>query len=280
MNYFGKAEQTAKTIIKAFESGNIPAALSSLYIEDAVNKHCASYSMLNRLVVALNGFSDAMGFKQWKKYDRTVKKGEKALYILAPVLKTIKDETVMGEDGKPKKRQICVGFKGVPVFGLEQTEGKPMEHGENTQQFLNELPLKEVAEKWGLSVNAYNGQEGSAKGLYVPNNAIALGVTDLATWTHELAHAADDRNGTIGSTKKQDRALAEVVAEMAGAVLLECIGKPVEADRGGAFEYITHWANEVNMKPVDACRKVLTRVVNAVNLILEEAGIKEEEKAA
>jgi len=282
MNYFGKAEDTANTIIKAFESGKIPAALGSMFIDDAAEKHCASWSWLNRLVTVLNGHSDAMGFKQWKKLDRAVKKGEKAFFILAPILKTISDETVIGKDGKPEKRQICVGFKGVPVFGLEQTDGKPIEHGEGTVKFLDTLPLRNVAEKWGLDINAYNGQEGAAKGAYLPGKAIDLGVQNLSTWAHELAHAADDRNGNLknGSRGKEDYAIAEVVAEMAGAVLLECIGKPEEADRGGAYEYIKGWAERVNMKPVDACRKVLTRVTDAVSLILKEAGLDSEEKVA
>jgi hypothetical protein len=273
-NYFGKAEGTAQAIIKAFEEGRVPKAMGNVFIEDASEKHSASYSYLNRFIVAIHGYSDAMGMKQWnKKHQRWVKKGEKAFYILAPVLKKVEDKTT------DEERKICIGFKGVQVFGLEQTTGPEIKQGEEAQRHLNELPLREVAEKWGLSINAYNGQEDGALGVYSMGNSISVGTKNLSTWAHELAHAADDKNGNLKSRKSDDRALAEVVAELAGAVLLECIGKPQEADRGGAYEYIKTWAERVNMKPVDACRKVLTRVVDAVSLILEEAGIKEEEKA-
>jgi len=276
-NYFGKAEDAVNAILKAFEENRIPKAMSSLYIDDAASKHMSGYSWLNRFIVAIHGYSDAMGFKQWKsKHNRTVKKGEKACYILAPVLKNIEDAETS------EKRKICIGFRGCAVFGLEQTEGDEIKQGDGAAEFLNELPLKEVAAKWGLEINAYNGQEGSALGSYLPGSQISLGVKNLSTWAHELAHAADDRNGTLvkkGRTK-DDYALGEVVAELAGAVLLESIGQPQDADRGGAYEYIKGWAAKVDMKPVDACRKVLTRVVESVNLIMQEAGIQESEEVA
>jgi len=274
-NYFGKAEQAANAIVKAFEENRIPQVMSYLYIDDAASKHMATYSWLNRFIIAIHGHSDAMGFNQWKnKHNRTVKKGEKACYILAPVIKKIEDKDTS------EKRSICVGFRGVAVFGTDQTEGDAICQGEGAEKFLNELPFREVATKWGLTVNAYNGQEGAARGSYLPGVKIDLGVKNLSTWTHELAHAADDRNGTLvknGRTKK-DYAIAEVVAELAGAVLLECIGQEQESDRGGAYEYITGWAKRADMKPVDACRKVLTRVVEAVNLIMQEAGLQETEE--
>ena len=277
-NYFGKADHAVNAILKAFEENRIPKAMSYLYIDDAIDKHMANYSWLNRFIIAINGYSDAMGFKQWKnKHNRTVKKGEKACYILAPVLKNIEDKDTS------EKRKICVGFRGCAVFGLEQTEGDAIEQGDGATEFLNELPFREVATKWGLSINAYNGQDGAARGSYLPGVQIDLGVKNLATWTHELAHAADDRNGTLikSGRTSNDYALGEVVAELAGAVLLECIGQESESDRGGAYEYIKSWAAKVEMKPVDACQKVLTRVVKAVNLIMQEAGLQEtEEKEA
>ena len=276
MNYFGKAEQTANAIIKAFEDGRVPGALGTLYIEDAAEKHSAKYSWLNRFVVAIHGYSDAMGMKQWNKKDRRVIKGEKAFYILAPCMRNIQDKTT-GE-----KRLICIGFKAVMVFGQEQTEGKAIEHGEETRKFFKELPLRDVAEKWGLELSAYNGTEEGAAGSYAPGKRISLGVKNLSTWAHELAHAADDRNGSLPKIRRNvnDHALSEVVAELAGAVLLECIGRPVDADLGGAWSYIKFWAEQAEIKPIDACRKVITRVTDAVNLILEEAGIRSEEKVA
>jgi antirestriction protein ArdC len=282
MKYFGKAEQTADAIVKAFEEGRVPAALSQVFIADAKERHSSAWSFMNQFIMAMHGYTDAMGFKQWqKKHERTVKKGEKAFYILAPVMRNITDETTLDEKGKPTKRQICIGFKGVTVFGYEQTEGPEIKQGDKAEQFLETLPLRNLAEKWGLSVRAYNGQEGQALGVYSLGSSISLGTENLSTWTHELAHAADDRLGTLSKSRKpEDRALDEVVAEFAGAVLLKCLGEEEAADLGGAWDYIQGWAKRTDSKPVDACRKVLNRVIKIVEYTLEEAGITEKEEAA
>lgn len=274
MNYYGDVKGTLERIVKSFEDGDIPQKMAQVFVQGAANKHCASYSLMNRIIVMLHGYTDAMGYGQWKKIGRHVKKGEKGFAILAPVLKKI-TENVTNDAGvvEKKTRQICVGFKAVKVFGLEQTEGKPVEHAEDVQEFMNDLPLRQVAEKWGIQVHAYNGQEQGAFGVYVPGTAIGLGTKNLSTWAHELAHAADDK---LGNLKQDKRWLSEVSAELAGAALLEAIGKPDESDRGGCWEYIKGYAESANVEPIDACRMVIGRVGKIVELILDTANEGEE----
>src|SRR5208283_4444753 len=96
------------------------------------------------------------------------------------------------------------------------------------------LPLREVADSWRLSVEAYNGAGGGFLGKYRHGTGIALGIENLSTWCHELVHAADDRNGTLRGKKIGK----ETVAELGGAVLLRILGYENEADLGGCWEYI------------------------------------------
>jgi antirestriction protein ArdC len=269
-NYFGKAENTARAIVKAFESGQVPNALSQVFVSGMLERHCSKYSYMNQFIVAIHGYSDCMGFKQWKKEGRNVKKGEKSFGILAPCLRKTGEKDANGKD-----RSICIGFKAVTVFGYEQTEGKPRVEDPNAVKFLEELPFIEVAKAWGLEVSAYNGKEGQALGYYAMGNSINMGVENVATWAHELAHASDDRLGNL-NPKKMDRALAEVVAEFAGAVILKMLGKDEEADLGGAYNYIKTWAERDNLKLEDACRKVLGRVCDVVdNIMVAQENLKE-----
>ena len=76
-----------------------------------------------------------------------------------------------------------------------------------------------MAKQWGLSVDAFNGQTASYLGYYRHGQAIALGVENWATWSHELVHAADYRAGTITKAPGQQPD-NEIVAELGGAVLL------------------------------------------------------------
>jgi antirestriction protein ArdC len=270
MIYDGDVKGTIAKVVESFENGNIPAKLAQAFIQGAAEKHIASYSFMNRLIVILHGYSDAMGYGQWKKVGRHVKKGETAFSILAPKIAKKKVQMV-NEFGKVVEieQSYCYGFKAVKVFGLEQTEGKEIETSSEVVNFLNNLPLLDVAKKWGINVQAYNGTEHGSLGYYtLDGQNIALGVQNLSTWAHELCHAADDR---LGSLKDDKRWVAEVAAELSGAVLLEALGYTNESDKGGAWEYIKSYANRNGVEAIEACRQVVGRVEKIVSLILETA---------
>src|SRR4051812_26164018 len=121
MNFIDKAEQAAGDILKAFNTpSSLPAPLAHLFIRQREEVPCRRWSWRNQLIAALHGFSDARGYRQWEGVGRHVKRGERSFYILAPVTRKLVD-VATGE-----VRVIVVGFRGVPVFGYEQTDGKPL----------------------------------------------------------------------------------------------------------------------------------------------------------
>ena len=272
MNFYGKAEAAVQGILRAFEDANsLPKPLAQLFIRRKDRPHSRKWSWGNRLLTILHGFSDARTFLQWQEVGRSVKKGEKAFHILAPVTKKFEDEG--GEE-----TVVVVGFKGLPVFGLEQTDGPPLPASDTeTEDWLASLPLLDVARGWGLSVDVFDGQEGSFLGLYRRGEGIDLGVKNLATWAHELVHAADDRNGSLKEMGQHWR--SETVAELGGAVLLELLGMGRDADLGGCWEYVQGYAAKEEITATEACMKVLDRTCKAVALILDTAEQVEKEIA-
>jgi hypothetical protein len=79
-----------------------------------------------------------------------------------------------------------------------------------------------VAKAWNLSVSSFSGENAKYLGYYKHGQGIALGVENLSTWSHELIHAADDRLGHL--EEKGQQWARETVAELGGAILLECLG--------------------------------------------------------
>ena len=228
------------------------------------NLHFRKWSWGNQLLVTLNGYSDARGFGQWQSVGRWVKKGEKAFYILGPVTKKWRNEDTGDE------RVIVLGFKGLPVFGLEQTDGPPIPvKDQDAESWIDSLPLLDVAKRWGLSVDAFDGHERRYLGVYRRGIGIGLGVKNLSTWAHELTHAADDRRGNLKELGQHWR--SETVAELGGAVLLEILGFKHEADLGGCFGYIQSYAQREKIGVTEACMKVLDRTCAAVSMILDSA---------
>ena len=265
MGFYGHAEAAAQKIVQAFEdANNLPKPLAQIFIHRKDAAHFSKWSWANRLLVILRGFTDARGFQQWQDVGRRVKKGEKALYILGPVKKKITDK----ETGEEKS--IVVGFKGLPVFGLEQTDGEPLPIGDpEIETWLDSLPLLAVAKAWRLSVDVFNGEAGGFLGVYRRRCGIALGVKNLSTWAHELVHAADDRNGSLKEKGQHWR--SETVAELGGAVLLEILDFKQEADLGGCWEYVKSYGQAAQIGVTEACMRVLNRTCAAVGLILDTA---------
>jgi len=273
MQFYGKAETVATKIIEAFERGDVPKALAPIFIKRA-GRHCDTYSWCNQLIVALSGHADAMGYKDWQRVGRQVRKGERATLILAPCKRKVKRND--NETGETREAFVLYGFRSTPVFGIEQTDvadadkwAKQNEGNEQAEQFLDSLLLRSVAESWGLKLQAYSGKRGKALGWYRHGSAIALGVENLATWAHELMHAADFRNGKLIERGQHWR--SETVAELGGAVLMLAMGYETDADLGGAFAYIKSYADTAKITPIKACMDVVKRTCEAVALILETA---------
>jgi len=262
--YLGKAAEAAAAILAAFENPDtLPGPLEAVFIKPSDGVPCRKWSYRNRFLVALAGHSDARGFRQWLGVGRAVKKGERSFQILAPILRTVRDE----ETGQ--LRQGVAGFKAVPVFGLSQTEGQPLPPGgREVGRWVDSLPLIEVARSWGLSVEVFDAEHSPHLGLYRRGGTkgIAVGVQNLSTWAHELMHAADDRLGNL--TERGQHWRSETVAQLGAAVLLRLIGHEVEADLGGTLAYVRAYAAAAGLEVVEACGRVLDRTCSAVSLIL------------
>lgn len=266
--YYGKAEEVAGEIVTAFKNGNLPQALAPLFIHRKDTLPSSKWSWSNRLIVALHGCSDARAFGQWIKVKRAVKKGEKAkCYILAPCTKK---RTVTDANGNSEDRMFVYGFRVVPVFDVAQTDGKELPGLDvETNEFMNSLPLREVAESWGLNITSFDGKNSRALGWYMYKSTIAIGVKNLATWCHELVHAADDKLGNLKERGQHWR--SEIVAELGSAIILTILGAEVDADLGGCWDYVQKYAKDSGLDPISACMDLLKRTCDAVTLILDTA---------
>lgn len=265
--FYGKAESAAGRILELFRSGNVPKALAPMFIRRRDAVPCRAWSWSNQLLTALAGYDDARGFRQWQDVGRYVRKGERAFYILAPCTRKVTERD--DETGDESERVAVYGFRSVPVFGYEQTDGKALPDRVESERFIDGLPLVSVARAWGLTVGTYgNAERVGAAGYYQLGRAIALGVENPATWAHELVHAADDRRGELQNGAKIDR---EIVAELGGAVLLRCLGHEHDADLGGCWQYVERHAKANSKNTLTVCEALLRRTCEAVALILNTA---------
>jgi hypothetical protein len=199
---------------------------------------------------------DARGFRQWQKADRKVKKGAKALYILAPMF--FKKE----EDGE--EALVLGGFKPVPVFRSEDTEGEPLDY-EVIE--LPDLPLLELTEEWGITIKNIPGSF-RYYGFYSDKRKeIGLATKEECVFFHELSHCAHAR--LKGGLKPGQDPREEIVADLSAQALCRLVGKSDGKYLGNTYRYIEKYAEKMKKSPITACMQVLDETEKVLNLILK-----------
>ena len=183
-------------------------------------------------------------FNKWKeikledgsKIHRNVKKGEKALRILAPY--TYKFEVENEETGEKEERTV-LRFKSVPVFDLSQTEGDDFEVDFTSAKY--DFTLEEIISR--TSIETILSQKEITRG-YTDGNKIWISKhistnRQICTFFHELAHYHLHFNS---EGERVSRNTAELEAE-AVAFLVSCfIG--IKNDESPA--YIRNWTKNYN----------------------------------
>jgi len=213
-----KAKETLEKIQNAFETPEVlvdTLANASLIPFDSP---CAKWSPVNRFMVALNGTSDARGYRQWQKAERQVRKGSKAFYICVPRFAKVANENSDGGMGDEDGGRALVGFLTAPVFRLEDTDGEPF-----SLYSPKKLPkIFDVAAKMGIEARYAGAPSDCIAGVYSSQrDDITLYTEGLETFYHELSHADHNRIGKLrDSSDKSGKRTNETVAEIAAAVLV------------------------------------------------------------
>jgi hypothetical protein len=228
---------------------------------------CAAWSFLNRMIVMARGYTDCRTYKVWQKLGRTVKAGEKAVWIFQPYQIEVKDKNApVGTPGK-----MVTLFKLTPRFDITQSEGAEVVV-ESTKAPVFLPPLFEVAEAFGIGVK-WQGYVGMGRGWFSPDrNEIGLCTDDTRTFFHELVHAIHDK--VLPGDMEKDYGISECVAEI-GALCLLTMYSPKEVTNAYSFKYVQGWAKD---NPAKSIMKVTSKVDKIVKAIVATA--EQKEKAA
>ena len=261
------------------------------------------YSTNNTILIALQrpDATRVAGFTTWKnEFQRSVKKGEKGIKILAPMFfkkepqeKDVTDsETHSSENHEQEENeeQIITRFKVVNVFDICQTEGKELPRlgvdalkgdVEHYEAFYHSL------EKTSPVPMAFEAIKDASHGYYDlvdKRIAIKAGLSQLQTIKtaiHEIAHAtlhADKNSNT-------DRSTAEVQAESIAYTVCSYYGLDTS---DYSFGYVAGWSRGKEIKELkdslEIIRKTSSQIITDIDKhfsqIQEKQVIKEKQKTA
>ncbi len=127
-DYPTRAEKTA-ALVAEVEKG--VAALTTTAAWRAFldfNRKFHIYSINNQLLIMLQrpDATRVAGFRTWLKHGRCVRKGEKGITILRPVIKKTATDCTNGPDDPAQPVRELVGFSTTTVFDIAQTTGEPI----------------------------------------------------------------------------------------------------------------------------------------------------------
>lgn len=251
-----------------------------------------SYSFNNTLLIMMQcpQASLVAGFNSWKNnFNRSVKKGEKGIKILAPapIKKKVETERIdnNGKTVKDEEEIILPHFKPVTVFDVSQTEGEPIPelmHGELESNVINyEAIRKALGELAPVPIREDEIKDG-AKGYFSPSNkeiVINKGMSEaqtIKTLVHEIAHSLlHDFSKDTAKEDRKDRNTKEVEAESVAFTVCKHFG--IDTD-DYSFGYILGWSKDATLGEFRESLQTIQKCANQMIGRIEVSFISQEKE--
>ena len=226
-----------KSLIEQLEAGHSDALTAYL---DAMSRF-HNYSFGNILEIARQrpDATRVAGMYAWNQLGRKVKKGERGIRILAPIVgvKRKKDEEAEKDIIKQNTR-VLVGFRNAYVFDVSQTEGAELpsmremsgEVGENRARLISFINKQNIELVFTENIAPALGMSYGGRIAILPGQSEA---EEFSTLVHELAHEMLERAKRRTTTTKMVR---ETEAESIAFV----VGKAVGLNTGTASADYIH----------------------------------------
>ena len=212
-------------LIQQLEAGQSDALTAYL----TAMSHFHNYSFGNILQIARQkpDATHVAGLYAWNQLGRRVKKGEKGIQILAPMIGVKRKKDAEAEQDITKQNvPVLVGFRAVYVFDVSQTEGKELpgmdgvkgEVGEHRDRLIDFITAQGIELEFNERIAPAMGMSYGGKIVLLPGQSKA---EEFATLVHELAHEmlhkAERRTQTTKTVRETEaEAIAFVVSKAVG----------------------------------------------------------------
>ena len=211
------------------------------------------YSFGNCALIALQmpAATQVAGFKAWQGLGRQVRKGERSIRILAPML--VKEHDTHGTE----TGETFTLFRAVPVFDISQTDGDPLPAaprepitGDSHAGYI--ARLEQYARQLGYTLerealDSAGGYCDHRRHRIVVSTSVSAANQVVRVLVHELSHALGVGYAEYG------REVAEVIVETATVIVCGSIGLDTS---GESIPYIAGWGEQ----DLDAIRRHAAKV--------------------
>jgi len=214
-----------QSLIEQLEAGHSDALTA--YLNAMSRFH--SYSFGNVLEIARQRptATKVAGMYAWNQLGRRVKKGEKGIRILAPIIGIKRKPDAEAEKDITKQNtRVLVGFRNAYVFDVEQTEGVELpamrevygDVGENHDRLVSFIKRQGIELVYTEKIAPALGMSYGGRIAILPGQSKAeTFATLLHELAHEMLHKAERRTTTTKVVRETEaEAIAFVVGKAVG----------------------------------------------------------------
>ncbi len=196
------------------------------------------------------------GFQTWKSLGRNVKKGEKGILILAPIVRNRKSTDSDSEE------EVLFGFRPAYVFDISQTEGKPLPEFARVRGDPGSLLTSLVAtiRKRGIAIESTPDlglAEGASSGGRILIRSGLSAAEEFSVLVHEFAHEILHRKP---GEKNQSKTVKETEAEAVAFVVCSVIGLDTSTSSSDYIQ-IYQGNKETLYRSLEAIRDTATEIL-------------------
>ena len=224
------------------------------YLDFCAKFHQYSAGNIWLILLAKPDASHVAGYQRWKSMGRWVRKGERGIPILAPVL--VKEEMI---DSIEEKR--LVGFRVVYVYDVSQTDGEllPSVPDWKSPDKNEELQsrLLDLAKAKGIEI-AIEKLEGDTQGISKGGSIVLSPQAGTKTLVHEIAHELLHHVEKISLSRSE----MELEAEATGYIVCRYFG----LDDLNSPNYLSLFTITTNdfLNHMDRTRDVANQIISGI----------------
>ncbi len=261
-----------KLLIEQLEAGHSEGLTA--YLTATGRFHNYSFGNILEIARQKPDATRVAGLYAWNQMGRKVKKGQKGIRILAPLIGTKRKKDSEAEKDITKQNQpVLVGFRAVYVFDVSQTEGAELpdlkervkgEVGEYRERLINFIIAQGIELEFKESIAPALGMSYGGKIAILPGQAAA---EEFSTLVHELAHEMLHKAERRTATTKTVR---ETEAEAIAFVVSQTIG--LDAGNSSAdYIHLYHGNAALLTESLEVIQKTSALILSAIETKPEEA---------
>ncbi len=218
------SEQAFNELVEAVEAGKSNKLVD--YLKAMGRFH--NYSLGNAILIGFQrpDATHVAGFRTWQTLGRYVKRNEKGIAIMAPIV--WRKKVTQGDDkeeGPDRQEETALAFKTAYVFDISQTDGKPLPEVARAQgdpgSYLERLERFTSGRSIKLERSDLRIAEGISIGGTILLKASLAPADEFSVLVHELAHEMLHQDP---ANRPKDKTVREAEAEAVAFVVCHGIG--------------------------------------------------------